>query len=161
MLVLDGQATTWICGRLCCPGGSAGLERFKVSHDRFLIERVTDGQYALIDSPPIRHVPGGVDEYLQAVDAAKQTAKSGELSGTRSSSDSNEPQVNGSSRQEGAVLVTLSGAKMKSALIRLSVAWARNSGYLKAGSRQMSCDATNAQRVWWSCNGSLMTQKRR
>lgn len=35
-----------------------------VSHDRYLMERVTDQQYALIDGT-FRHLPGGVDEYLQ------------------------------------------------------------------------------------------------
>jgi len=34
-----------------------------VSHDRYLMERVTDDQFALIDGT-LRHVPGGVDEYL-------------------------------------------------------------------------------------------------
>ena len=35
-----------------------------VSHDRYLMERVTDHQYALIDGS-LRHVPRGVDEYLE------------------------------------------------------------------------------------------------
>ena len=35
-----------------------------VSHDRYLMERVTDQQYALIDGT-FRHLPGGVNEYLQ------------------------------------------------------------------------------------------------
>lgn len=35
-----------------------------VSHDRFLMERVTDQQWALIGGT-LRHVPGGVDEYLR------------------------------------------------------------------------------------------------
>lgn len=35
-----------------------------VSHDRYLTERVTDHQYALIDGH-LRHVPRGVDEYLE------------------------------------------------------------------------------------------------
>lgn len=34
-----------------------------VSHDRYLLERVTDQQYAIIDGT-LRHLPGGVDEYL-------------------------------------------------------------------------------------------------
>ena len=38
-----------------------------VSHDRYLMERVTDDQYALIDGG-VRHVPGGVDEYLALLD---------------------------------------------------------------------------------------------
>jgi ATPase subunit of ABC transporter with duplicated ATPase domains len=35
-----------------------------VSHDRYLIERVTDQQYAVLDGR-LRHLPGGVDEYLK------------------------------------------------------------------------------------------------
>ena len=38
-----------------------------VSHDRYLLERVTDQQFALLDGK-IRHLPGGVDEYLQIVE---------------------------------------------------------------------------------------------
>jgi energy-coupling factor transporter ATP-binding protein EcfA2 len=34
-----------------------------VSHDRYLMERVTDSQYALIDGQ-IRHLPAGVDEFV-------------------------------------------------------------------------------------------------
>jgi ATP-binding cassette subfamily F protein uup len=35
-----------------------------VSHDRYLLERVTDQQYAIVDGT-LRHLPGGVDEYLE------------------------------------------------------------------------------------------------
>lgn len=47
-----------------------------VSHDRYLIERVTDQQFAILDTH-LRHLPGGVDEYLrlrksQMADAATQ-----------------------------------------------------------------------------------------
>lgn len=38
-----------------------------VSHDRYLLERVTDQQFALIDGK-IRHLPGGVDEYLKIME---------------------------------------------------------------------------------------------
>ena len=34
-----------------------------VSHDRYFLERVTDQQYAIFDTR-LRHLPGGVDEYL-------------------------------------------------------------------------------------------------
>ena len=37
-----------------------------VTHDRYLMERVTDNQYALINGK-IRHLPRGVDEYLELV----------------------------------------------------------------------------------------------
>lgn len=35
-----------------------------VSHDRYLVERVTDQQYAILDGR-LRHLPGGMDEYLR------------------------------------------------------------------------------------------------
>jgi len=43
-----------------------------VSHDRYLMERVTDQQYAVMDGG-LRHLPGGVDEYIAlAQNRAKQ-----------------------------------------------------------------------------------------
>ena len=44
-----------------------------VSHDRYLMERVTDDQFALLNGH-LRHVPGGVDEYL---DLLKQSESQG------------------------------------------------------------------------------------
>lgn len=44
-----------------------------VTHDRFLMERVTDSQFALIDGR-LRHVPGGVDQYLKLVNEASTAA---------------------------------------------------------------------------------------
>jgi ATPase subunit of ABC transporter with duplicated ATPase domains len=38
-----------------------------ITHDRYLMERVTDDQFALVDGR-VRHVPGGVDEYLRLLD---------------------------------------------------------------------------------------------
>ena len=35
-----------------------------VSHDRYLLERVTDQQYAILDGH-LRHLPGGIDEYVR------------------------------------------------------------------------------------------------
>jgi len=35
-----------------------------VSHDRYLLERITDEQYAILDGQ-FRHLPGGIDEYLR------------------------------------------------------------------------------------------------
>lgn len=35
-----------------------------VSHDRYFLERVTDQQFAILDGH-LRHLPGGVDEYLR------------------------------------------------------------------------------------------------
>ncbi|MFD3446276.1 ABC-F family ATP-binding cassette domain-containing protein [Microbacteriaceae bacterium 4G12] len=48
-----------------------------VSHDRYLLERVTDQQYAVIDRG-FRHLPGGVEQYLQL---RAQQVRSGSASG--------------------------------------------------------------------------------
>ncbi len=44
-----------------------------VSHDRYLLERVTDQQFALIDGKVV-HLPGGVQDYLDMVDSADREA---------------------------------------------------------------------------------------
>lgn len=59
-----------------------------VTHDRYLMERVTDHQFALVNGK-VRHLPGGVDEYLRLTEesereaaeaaSAKATAKAGAL----------------------------------------------------------------------------------
>lgn len=47
-----------------------------VSHDRYFLERVTDQQYAVLAGPDgvgrLRHLPGGIDEYLRLRDAARR-----------------------------------------------------------------------------------------
>ena len=73
-----------------------------VTHDRYLMERVTDDQFALIDGK-LRHLPRGIDEYLELVGdrtvdhapvaqpegepgrnpSARETSASGKLSGGR------------------------------------------------------------------------------
>lgn len=47
-----------------------------VSHDRYLLERITDQQYAIIDGH-LRHLPGGVDEYVARMN--ERTAQPGRL----------------------------------------------------------------------------------
>ena len=44
-----------------------------VSHDRYLLERVTDMQYALLGDGALRHLPRGVDQYLELRGAAGKT----------------------------------------------------------------------------------------
>lgn len=48
-----------------------------VSHDRYLVERVTDQQYAVLDGS-LRHLPGGIDEYLRLVGDASTGEKRAE-----------------------------------------------------------------------------------
>ncbi len=44
-----------------------------VSHDRYFVERVTDEQYAILDGR-LRHLPGGMDEYLALREDAETAA---------------------------------------------------------------------------------------
>ena len=53
-----------------------------VSHDRYLMERVTDDQYALIGGKVV-HVPRGVDEYLELL----QEYSAGQSTNTSSKQD--------------------------------------------------------------------------
>ena len=50
-----------------------------VSHDRYFVERVCDDVYALMGDGAIRHLPGGIDQYLElrhAAEAADASAAS-------------------------------------------------------------------------------------
>ena len=43
-----------------------------VSHDRYFVERVCDDVYGLMGDGAVRHLPGGIDQYLQ-LRAAEET----------------------------------------------------------------------------------------
>lgn len=53
-----------------------------VSHDRYLTERVTDDQYAIIDGE-VRHMPRGVDQYLEELEQRKRMTASGTSSSAK------------------------------------------------------------------------------
>lgn len=98
-----------------------------VSHDRYLMERVTDDQFALIEGKVV-HVPRGVDEYLELLeDRAHAKQKGGSSSTARSSSrGSGKGNTAGKgSAQSGGTRDTSSGAKDSSGLV-LSAAQARD-----------------------------------
>lgn len=98
-----------------------------VSHDRYLMERVTDDQFALIEGKVV-HVPRGVDEYLELLeDRAHAKQKGGSSSTARSSSKgSGKGNTAGKgSAQSGGTRETSSGAKDSSGLV-LSAAQARD-----------------------------------
>ena len=70
-----------------------------VSHDRYLIERVTDNQYAVMDGG-FRHLPGGVDQYLEV----RRKAVAGPASGSPTD-------ASGSSKK----ILNLGGAELRNA----------------------------------------------
>ena len=75
-----------------------------VSHDRYLIARVTDQQYAVLDGE-LRHLPGGVEEYLAL--SSKSGAKRAEAAAAGSASAA--PGLSGAelraAQKEGASLM--------------------------------------------------------
>ncbi len=93
-----------------------------VSHDRYLLERITDTQYAVLDGT-VRHVPGGVEQYL-ALRAASEEAAAGSASSRATGAGSSGAAGSGSgaggagpSRSGGssAVAPALSGAEAHAA----------------------------------------------
>ncbi len=60
-----------------------------ITHDRHLMERVTDDQFALLDGK-VRHVPGGVDEYLRLLEErghVRAAAESGKAAPKRAAAE--------------------------------------------------------------------------
>lgn len=80
-----------------------------VSHDRYLMERVTDQQYAVIDGS-FRHLPGGVDEYLalSAAGAGGSAAGSAQARATSSAQKA-------SAQEAEAAKPKVSGAELRAA----------------------------------------------
>lgn len=72
-----------------------------VSHDRYLLERVTDQQFALINGT-VRHLPGGVDEYLRLIETARQEHTSTRLKQDTQTSQSTSIVTETSSQDESA-----------------------------------------------------------
>ncbi len=68
-----------------------------VSHDRYLIERVTDHQYAIIDGS-LRHVPGGVDAYL-ALSGTGSVDKAAKAASQQSAAGGAAPGLSGAERR--------------------------------------------------------------
>ena len=67
-----------------------------VSHDRYLVERVTDQQYAVIDGG-LRHLPRGVDQYLElrAAGDRAQSRSEASTSSTTAASTTGKPKLGG------------------------------------------------------------------
>ncbi len=94
-----------------------------VSHDRYLVERVTDQQYAVLGGN-LRHLPRGVDEYLELRAKQKRSGDSGVLGNTGSSlsrppTSSTSGEISTSSIRSGS---TLSGAEKRNAEKELAAA---------------------------------------
>jgi ATPase subunit of ABC transporter with duplicated ATPase domains len=88
-----------------------------VSHDRYLLERVTDMQYALLGDGALRHLPRGVDQYLELRSAgdkksgSQETAKvsGAELRASQKAIQKLERAIEKLEVEEGAVQLELAG----------------------------------------------------
>lgn len=84
-----------------------------VSHDRYLMERVTDQQYAVMHGH-LRHLPRGVEQYLELREAESASGGSGSGAGAGTSSASvSAAQSTGS--EKPAAVSALSGADRRNA----------------------------------------------
>lgn len=91
-----------------------------VSHDRYLIERVTDQQYAVIDGR-LRHLPRGVDQYLE-LRARSRSERRSFLTGAAAPAPTAVPAVGGARLQETSRKPILSGAELRNAQKELAAA---------------------------------------
>lgn len=81
-----------------------------VSHDRYLMERVTDQQYAVIDGS-FRHLPGGVDEYL----ALSAAGAGGSAAGSAQARSTAPTQKASAQEAETSTKPKVSGAELRAA----------------------------------------------
>ena len=84
-----------------------------VSHDRYLLERVTDNQYALLGDGRLRHLTGGVDQYL-ALRAASLSASTNNHP-TSAAVDSEPASAAGSLQNASPQKPKLGGAQLRDA----------------------------------------------
>ena len=82
-----------------------------VTHDRYLMERVTDNQYALINGK-IRHLPRGVDEYLELVGRTTDERGGVVASSSGKASSSKQPSTSAGEQAAGAAS-KLSGGEIR------------------------------------------------
>ena len=82
-----------------------------VTHDRYLMERVTDNQYALINGK-IRHLPRGIDEYLELVGRTTDERGGVVASSSGKASASKQPSTSAGEQAAGAAS-KLSGGEIR------------------------------------------------
>ena len=91
-----------------------------VSHDRYFLERVTDQQYAVLPGQDgggrLRHLPGGIDEYLRLRERERATAGTGSGSGAGSGAGA------GSPASPASAGPALSGADLRAAQKEIAAA---------------------------------------
>lgn len=73
-----------------------------VSHDRYLLQRVTDSQVALLADGTLAALPGGVEQYLQLRATAQKTAGAGKGTNANKTSGEDSATTNKQAQKSGA-----------------------------------------------------------
>jgi len=73
-----------------------------VSHDRYLLQRVTDSQVALLADGTLAALPGGVEQYLQLRATAQKTAGAGKGTNANKTSVADSEATNKQAQKSGA-----------------------------------------------------------
>lgn len=73
-----------------------------VSHDRYLLQRVTDSQVALLADGTLAALPGGVEEYLHLRATAQKTAGAGKGTSANTTSGGDSATTNKQAQKSGA-----------------------------------------------------------
>jgi ATPase subunit of ABC transporter with duplicated ATPase domains len=138
-----------------------------VSHDRYLLERVTDQQYAVLDGR-MRHLPGGVDEYLRlraAADAGRGSATPAAVSAAPDTAASTATGLSGAERR--AVEKELAATERKLERTQQAIDVARSalhdvdpSDYVRLGEKQavvaaLESEAAELEEAWLDLGARL------
>jgi ATP-binding cassette subfamily F protein uup len=112
-----------------------------VSHDRYFVERVCDDVYALTEAGGIRHLPGGIGQYIEQRDGA------GERDSTRIPSTAHVPREEGVSPGAATRAARKEIQRSERELIRLERAIERLTEREATLNEQMAANATDHARL--------------
>jgi ATP-binding cassette subfamily F protein uup len=90
-----------------------------VSHDRYLLERVTDQQYAVLGGN-LRHLPGGVDEYLKLRSGQLSAASAAAASGGKAKQPENSNRPKGAELRAAEKELAAAGRKIEKSTARIA-----------------------------------------
>jgi ATP-binding cassette subfamily F protein uup len=90
-----------------------------VSHDRYLLERVTDQQYAVLGGN-LRHLPGGVDEYLKLRSGQLSAASAAAASGGKNKQPENSNRPKGAELRAAEKELAAAGRKIEKSTARIT-----------------------------------------
>jgi ABC transport system ATP-binding/permease protein len=71
-----------------------------VSHDRYFVERVTDNVYALMGDGLLRHLPGGIEQYLELRRADEAALEAAQASAASAAVPDSTPRLSGGAARD-------------------------------------------------------------